>query len=130
MKCTVTLKTNMAMKINDKVYKRRIKKLKRFVKTQLPRMALKEFKDNTPIDKGGARRNTKLRTNRNGFKITGNYPYSGVLDRGEYPKNPIKRTGKTRNGYSTQAPKGMVEPTIKFLDKQVKDFIKRKVNRR
>lgn len=125
MKCTVTLRIEMAMKINDRVYKRKIKKLQRFAKTRLPREALREFKRLTPIDGGNARRSTKLDKKADGFTITGDYDYSGVIDRGEYPKNPVKRTGKTANGYSTQALKGMTQPTSNFIDKEVKDFIKR-----
>jgi hypothetical protein len=130
MTCITSSKINMGMKVNDKIYKRRIKRLKRFVKNTLPKMALKEFKKQTPRDGGNARRNTTLSRVRNGFRIKGNYDYSGVIDRGEYPNPPIEGTGKTRGGYSTQAPKGMVQPTIKFLDKAVKDFVKNKVNRR
>ena len=95
----------MGLKVNDKIYKRKIKKLQRYVANRLPKETLKEFKENTPRDKGNARRNTKLikRTTR-GFTIKGDYPYSGVIDRGEYPNPPKQGTGKTRGGYSTQAP--------------------------
>lgn len=113
------------MKVNDKVYRRKLKKLKRYAKTRLPREALKFFKSATPIEGGNARRSTKLSKRSNGFTITGNYDYSGVIDRGEYPKNPLSGTGKTFNGYSTQAPKGMTEPTGRFIDNEVRKFIKR-----
>jgi hypothetical protein len=113
------------MKINDKIYRRKMKKLQRFVKTRLPQETLKEFKRLTPIDKGNARRSTKLKKRDRGFEVIGDYDYSGVIDRGEYPRNPVKRTGKTANGYSTQALKGMTEPTSDFVDKEVRDFIKR-----
>lgn len=115
----------MGLKVNDKIYRRRIKKLQKYVKTRLPKMSLKEFQDNTPVDKGYARRNTKLTMKNDGFKITGDYDYSGVIDRGEYPKNPVSQTGKTRNGFSTQSPKGMTEPTLDFVDKEIRKFIKR-----
>lgn len=113
------------MKINDKIYKKKVKQLERFVKTRLPRQALNEFKDNTPRDKGYARRNTKLSRTRNGFTIKGDYDYSGVIDRGLYPDPPKEGTGKTRGGYSTQSPKGMTGPTSDFVDKEVRNFIKR-----
>lgn len=113
------------MSINDKIYKKRVKKLEQFAKNRLPRMALNEFKDNTPRDKGNARRNTKLRKGIKKFTITGNYDYSGVLDRGLYPDPPQAGTGKTRGGYSTQAPKGMIDPTADFVNKEVKKFIRR-----
>jgi len=115
----------MSMKVNDKIYRKRIKKLQRFVKNRLPGMTLQEFKDNTPKEKGNAKKKTRLIRKRNGFDIKGDYAYSGVIDRGEYPKNPLSNTGKTRNGYSTQSPNGMTTPTGKFVDKQVRKFIKR-----
>ena len=115
----------MGLKVNDKVYRRRIKKLQRYVNNRLPKEALAEFKDNTPIDGGNARRRTKITKRRkDGFTIKGDYAYSGVIDRGEYPKNPLRGTGKTRNGYSTQAPKGIVEPTIKWLTAKMKKIIR------
>lgn len=122
-----TLKRNMAkgMDINDKLYRKRVKQLERFAKGRLPRMALNEFKDNTPRDKGNARRNTKLKKGIGEFTITGDYDYSGVLDKGLFPDPPQAGTGKTRGGYSTQAPKGMIEPTTDFIDKEVKKFIRR-----
>ena len=40
----------------------------------------------------------------NTLTITANYPYAGRLD----------------DGYSKQAPKGMTEPSLKFLTKQLK----------
>lgn len=60
------------------------------------------FKKITPIKGGNARRNTVKGNN----KINANYPYAGRLD----------------EGYSKQAPKGMVEPTWEYL----KDYIKKK----
>ena len=62
--------------------------------------SLQEFVSLTPIDKGNARRNTKLSNN----AIVANYPYAQRLD----------------EGYSKQAPKGMVEPFEKWLDKKIK----------
>ena len=114
----------MAMKINDKIYRRKTNKLERFVKRRLPKQTLKEFKENTPIDKGFARRNTKLNKTKDGFKVTGDYDYSGVIDKGLYPKNPVKGTGKTNGGFSTQAPKGIVEPTLRTMEEQIRRFIR------
>ena len=110
----------MGMKVNDRLFRKKIKKLQRFIKNKLPTLALAEFKKNTPIDKGNARRKTKLTKKINGFKITGDYPYSGVIDRGEYPNPPKAGTGKTRGGYSTQAPKGIVDPTLDYIKDQMK----------
>jgi len=116
----------MALKINDKIYKRKVKKLERYVRTRLPKETLSEFKSLTPKDSGNARRNTKV-TNRTkkGFTVIGDYNYSGVIDQGMYPFPPKAGTGKTSGGYSTQSPKGMTGPTEKWLKRTLTDFIKR-----
>ena len=64
------------------------------------------FKDITPIKTGNARNNT----NQSGNVISAQYPYAGRLD----------------DGYSRQAPKGMVEPTIAFIDKRLKQLVEKK----
>ena len=115
----------MAFKINDKKFRKVNKKIFNFVNNRLPKMVLKEFKDNTPRDKGNAKRNTKLKNTFKGFEVVGDYEYSGVLDRGEFPNPPKEGTGKTRGGYSTQAPKGMSDPTIDYTEKTVTKYIKR-----
>ena len=69
---------------------------------KLPQEAFNYFKASTPIDKGNARRNTKL----NGSTIEANYAYAERLD----------------DGHSKQAPKGMVEPTERFIKKRVKEI--------
>lgn len=60
------------------------------------------FKSKTPVDQGNARRNTST----SGLVINADYAYADRLD----------------NGWSKQAPNGMSDPTI--------DFIEREVNRR
>lgn len=120
-----TLKEKMALKINDKIYRKKIKKLERFVANRLPNETLQEYKNNTPKDRGNARRNTKItRRTKRGFTILADYEYSGVIDQGKYPNPPKAGTGKTRGGYSTQAPKGMGEPTTKFLRSRIKKYIR------
>lgn len=115
----------MALKINDKVYKRKVKKLERFVANRLPKETLKEYKDNTPIDGGNARRKTKItKKRRTGFTILANYVYSGVIDQGKYPNPPKAGTGKTRGGYSTQSPNGMGKPTLEFIQKAIAKYIR------
>lgn len=51
--------------------------------------------------------------------LANNVPYIGVLELGLYPNPPKSRTGKTINGYSTQAPVGMVRVS---LSDSYKDF--------
>lgn len=78
------------------------------IQRQLPRavqQSYKYFVSVTPKDTGNARRKTKLRGN----TIEANYAYARVLDQGS----------------SKQAPKGMVEPTMKFFEKLL-DRIMRK----
>lgn len=65
----------------------------------LPREAYAEFIKNTPKRSGNARRNTRL----NDTKIVADYPYSQRLD----------------EGYSKQAPNGMVQPTEQWIQKEV-----------
>lgn len=63
------------------------------------------FKKTTPIDKGNARRNTFTVKN----TIKANYAYAGELDAGK----------------SRQAPKGMSDPTIDFIEDEFNREIKR-----
>lgn len=65
----------------------------------LPQEALKVFVENTPIDKGRARRATKLRSKK---QILADYPYAQRLN----------------EGYSKQSPEGMLKPTEDFLIKE------------
>ena len=44
--------------------------------------------------------------------ISNNLPYITKLEYGGYPNPPKKETGKTINGYSRQAPEGMVGVTL------------------
>lgn len=69
----------------------------------LPKEAYDYFVDSTPIRTGRARRSTRLRGN----VVDANYPYAERLDEGS----------------SRQAPKGMTEPTEKFLQKRIDQLI-------
>lgn len=73
------------------------------VAATLPKEALDYFVDSTPIRTGNARRSTKLR----GSTIDADYAYAQRLD----------------NGSSHQAPRGMTEPTEKFLQKRINNLI-------
>ena len=44
--------------------------------------------------------------------LTNNQPYAGVVEYGGYPNQPKGGAEKTINGYSTQAPAGMVRTSI------------------
>lgn len=92
----------------------------------------------TPVDSGALRRSWTVALN--GFPssyngdqtvinqikfgdvivIATNKPYAPMLEYGLYPNPPKKPTGKTKNGYSVQAPKGMVRITVQ----EVQAFIR------
>lgn len=92
----------------------------------------------TPVDSGALRRSWTVALN--GFPssyngdqtvinqikfgdvivIATNKPYAPMLEYGLYPNPPKNPTGKTKNGYSVQAPKGMVRITVQ----EVQAFIR------
>ena len=69
---------------------------------ELPDEAYKVFLQNTPVRSGNAKRRTKLVNKK---EIKADYAYAEKLD----------------EGYSKQSPKGMVDPTTDYLEKE---FIK------
>jgi hypothetical protein len=72
------------------------------------------FRKVTPIDKGNARRNTRLITNvPNKTTILADYPYAGRLN----------------EGYSIQAPEGMTRPAITYIRKTAMPKSTRRLNR-
>lgn len=70
---------------------------------KVPSESYDYFKGITPIRTGNARRKTRLQ----GQTIKADYPYAQRLD----------------EGWSKQAPQGMVEPTIKFIKNTVRDIM-------
>lgn len=70
---------------------------------KLPRQAWDVFYKATPIKTGNARRNTKLVGNKT---IVAKYPYAQRLD----------------EGYSKQAPDGMVQPTLAFIKQRIQEI--------
>lgn len=72
---------------------------------RLPDEAYDVFRKETPIRTGNARSKTKLR----GDTIDANYPYAQRLD----------------DGYSRQSPRGMIQPTLQYLRKRVRQIIGR-----
>lgn len=69
---------------------------------KVPAEAYKVFVANTPVRSGNARRKTKLQKD----TIAANYPYAKRLN----------------EGWSKQNPKGMVEPTLKFIRDRIKQI--------
>jgi hypothetical protein len=72
---------------------------------KLPQQAYEVFVANTPVNSGNARRRTQLK----GSTIEANYAYATRLDQ----------------GYSQQKPKGMTEPTDKFIRTQLTKIIRK-----
>ena len=116
--------------LNAKAFKKDIKKLERFIYGRFADSVLKNFIDVTPkADKNGG--NAKSKTKKKVSKSKGEiaiitkYPYAKVLDDGLYPNPPKQGTGKTVGGYSTQAKKGMSDPTIKEARKDFNTFVRK-----
>lgn len=87
------------MSIRLKVNSTEFAKLKNLTEVELDKIkddAYAFFVRSTPIRSGNARRNTDLIKN----KIIGNYPYAQRLD----------------EGYSKQAPDGMIAPTVEHIE--------------
>lgn len=84
------------------------KQLENFKKElkQLPKDALVEMKEITPIKTGNARRKTRLQS---GNTLVADYPYAGELD----------------DGRSKQAPDGITKPLDEWIGKEVEKIIKR-----
>jgi hypothetical protein len=114
-------------KIDSRAFKRDIKKLTKFIYGTFAKEVLKDFKKETPRDTGNARNKTKVKVSKGSetIKILTNYPYGNVLDEGLYPNPPKKGTGKTAGGYSTQAKKGMSEPTLENARKRLNKFVRK-----
>lgn len=75
------------------------------IPSQLSSEAGEYFRDITPIRTGNARANTYT----TGDTIRAAYNYASRLD----------------DGSSRQAPNGMVEPTIAFIDKKLKQLVEK-----
>ena len=114
--------------LNARAFKKDMKKLDKFVYGRFAKSILQEFKRETPRgDTGVAKRNVKVKASRSKKQIAviTSYGYANVLDEGLYPNPPKGGTGKTSGGYSTQAPKGMSEPTLKEARKDFNNFVRK-----
>ena len=70
-----------------------------------------EKTDKTSFDSGKITTDVMAIRDWSVFHLTNNLPYSHVLEFGGYP-NPAATGTKTENGFSEQAPDGMVRVTI------------------
>lgn len=130
--------------LDMKVYEKGVSdKIHRF-KTNLAFALYSSVVKKTPVDTGRARANWNIstgsvdtsvttKTKKRGLRykagdikstgdetiyISNNLPYIKTLEFGGYPKN--SKSGKTVNGYSKQAPNGMVGVTMANIDNIVK----------
>ena len=100
------------MSINLKVNTQEFSNLIRLAKQDIEQVkddAFTFFHDITPIRSGNARRRTSI----SGNTIRANYPYAGRLD----------------EGWSKQAPDGMVNPTIDHIENKLIPKAIRRANR-
>lgn len=89
--------------VKDNISKEIAAKLKEL--DAVPREAIKEFISLTPIDKGNARNHTKLQ----GHVINADYQYAKRLN----------------EGWSKQAPKGMIDPFFQWYEKRIKEIVEK-----
>ena len=129
-------KSNLTL--NSRKLRRNLKKAERlFGNQQFAKKVYKEWLRVTPrgeTKEASKQKNNRLIWNKRQFKIIGDYDYSGVIDRGEYP-NPPKTVKpgkrKTRGGYSkdnlrrAKPYKGLVQPSLQFAITEFKKFIRR-----
>mgnify|MGYP003137666186 CR=1 FL=1 len=111
--------------LNAKAFKKDLKKLENYINGRFAQQVLDDFKDETPRDTGNAKSKTTKRVLKGRkIEILTSYGYGDVLDDGLFPNPPKEGTGKTINGYSTQAPKGMSDPTIVKARKKLAKFVR------
>jgi len=94
------------MKIDTREFDQLMKELEK-VPADSVKQAGVFFKKTTPIRSGNARSKTK--TEVRASRIKADYPYAGRLD----------------EGWSRQAPKGMSDPTIDYLEKIIDEKVGR-----
>jgi hypothetical protein len=96
------------MTVNTKSFSRMIALAEKATQ-QIQVDAFKYFRSITPIRSGNARRRTRL----SGDTIVGDYPYGARLDQ----------------GWSNQAPDGMTQPTVDYIEKTLIPQAVRRINR-
>lgn len=96
----------VSFKIDNKGVIKTFEDMEKLPDTLLER-TYRYFKSVTPIRSGNARNNTVV--DRQNLEITADYPYAGRLD----------------DGYSKQAPRGMVEPTLSYMERIWRDIVER-----
>lgn len=82
--------------------------------------------DRTPIDTGNAKDSWHIEGDNSKYKIWNSAPYFYVLEYGLFPNPPIKGAGKTSNGFSTQAPQGIIGITIVEAPQILQEVVRKK----
>lgn len=90
----------VTVKVDDGEFRSLSTEILNYVNRDVPRKSYTHFRNLTPVRSGNARNKTKLRTGSDQHVIMANYPYAQRLD----------------TGWSGQAPRGMTEPTIKYIE--------------
>ena len=95
--------------IDDGDFRRDLQDIEKYMNADLPRKAYTHFRNLTPVRSGNARNKTKYRSGSDEHTIAANYPYAKRLD----------------TGWSDQAPDGMSEPTLDYIEQQVEHRLRR-----
>lgn len=117
--------TKFRIEYDDTDFQGEMAKLQRYMNTVLPTEMYNEYKINTPIESGNARRKTRLVYKRDAAEIRADYDYATVLDQGLYPNPPKAGKRKTVGGYSKQAPRGMATPTLEKAQELVYEYVRK-----
>ena len=100
---------NIRIEMDDGEFQKVTKELENYVNRDVPTKAHTHYRNLTPVRSGNARNKTKLRTGSDKHTIAANYPYAKRLD----------------TGWSRQAPDGMSEPTIKYIEALIQSKVRR-----
>jgi hypothetical protein len=94
----------LSIHVNTSAIKKQFEAVSKEIKA-IPRDAHKVFRDKTPKRSGNARNKTKLSRN----TIRADYPYAQRLE----------------DGYSKQAPDGMIKHTVKYIEDRLAKFVRK-----
>lgn len=80
-----------------------------------------KIEQKVPVDTGELKESWSLvEENPYSFQVASSAPHAKVIEYGLYPNPPKKGTGKTVDGFSTQAPKGYARIAIREVINEFK----------
>lgn len=80
-----------------------------------------KIEQKVPVDSGELKESWNLiEESPYSFQVVSDAPHAKVIEYGLYPNPPKKGTGKTVNGFSTQAPKGYARISIQEVINEFK----------